>query len=382
MNTSRLIKSATEALIDRARKEVDEGLLPSCQFALAIEGEIAEFHTIGKTPAGERTRYMLYSASKAVVSSAVWQLIGEDKIKLSDTVAKHIPEFGANGKERVTIEQLLAHTAGIPRQTLMPPAWDTRAGRLKAFSEWPLEWEAGSSFEYHITSAHWVQAELLERFDGIDYRKSITKRISERLGLPSLRLGVPEAQQGDISRTRLVGQPATSEEFMAALGIPGVDPKEAHDDNLAAMAQPFVLEVGVPGGGAVSTAADFALFWQELYHNKKKAWDEAVLRDATSHIRTKGADWIRGGIAANRTLGLLVAGDDGAAPARGFGHAISPQTFGHDGAGGQTCWFDPATGLSFVYLTDGIDRHLLRQWKRTRSIASRAAVCAEKRAAA
>jgi CubicO group peptidase (beta-lactamase class C family) len=73
-----------------------------------------------------------------------------------------------------------------------------------------------------------------------------------------------------------------------------------------------------------------------------------------------------------------VAGDDGKAHLRGFGYGVGPRAFGHDGAGGQTAWVDPDTGLSFVYLTNGIDRHLLRQWKRIRSIATRAARCAEK----
>lgn len=377
MTQTGIVKSAVEQLKARARQEIDEGLLPSCQIALAIDGEVAELETLGETPAGDDTRYVLFSASKAPVSAAVWQLIGEGKIGLSDKVADHIPEFGTNGKEAVTIEQLLSHTGGFPRSTLMPPDTDTREGRLAAFGNWPLEWEPGSSFEYHITSAHWVQVELLERYDGVDFRESFRRRISERLGLDSLRLGVPEAEQGDIARARLVGEPPTEEEFMQALGIPGIDVKEATDENLLLFSKPYVIEAGVPGGGAVATAADFALFWQALLHNPGKAWDPAVLADATSHIRSADIDWLRGGVPANRTLGLLVAGDDGKAFTRGFGYKTGPRAFGHDGAGGQTAWTDPDTGLSFVYLTNGIDRHLLRQWRRIRSVASKAGVCAE-----
>lgn len=79
------------------------------------------------------------------------------------------------------------------------------------------------------------------------------------------------------------------------------------------------------------------------------------------------------GIPANRTLGIVVAGDDGHASLRGFGHTSSPRAFGHNGAGGQVAWADPATGLSFAYLTNGLDAHFLRQWRRSTGLSSRAA---------
>ena len=81
------------------------------------------------------------------------------------------------------------------------------------------------------------------------------------------------------------------------------------------------------------------------------------------------------GVPANRTLGLIVAGDDGNANRRGFGHTQSPRTFGHDGAAGQIAWADPESGLSFCYLTNGRDRHLIREARRTVGISSRAAGC-------
>ena len=51
------------------------------------------------------------------------------------------------------------------------------------------------------------------------------------------------------------------------------------------------------------------------------------------------------------------------------------QAFGHNGAGGQLAWADPATGLSLGYVTNGYDRHEIREPRRGTSIASLAAVC-------
>ena len=68
------------------------------------------------------------------------------------------------------------------------------------------------------------------------------------------------------------------------------------------------------------------------------------------------------GVASNRSLGLVVAGDDGLSHMRSnLGRTVSPRAFGHAGAGGQIAWADPATGLSFAYLTNGLDAHVLRE---------------------
>jgi CubicO group peptidase (beta-lactamase class C family) len=55
---------------------------------------------------------------------------------------------------------------------------------------------------------------------------------------------------------------------------------------------------------------------------------------------------------------------------------VSPEAFGHNGAGGQLAWADPATGLSLGYTTNAFDRHEVRQPKRGTSIGSLAARCA------
>ena len=57
----------------------------------------------------------------------------------------------------------------------------------------------------------------------------------------------------------------------------------------------------------------------------------------------------------------------------GFGKGSSPRAFGHDGAGGQIAWADPDSGLSFCYLTNGLDQNILREKRRTLGIGSRAA---------
>jgi len=375
MTESALNRTAYAELVARAQREIDEGLLPSCQFAVGYRGEIVDKATLGDTPAGDDSRYVMFSATKGIVVAAMWQLLSEGAVTLDQRVAEIVPEFGTNEKDGVTVEQLLTHRAGFPRAPLGPPAWSDRGERLKAFANWKVNWEPGSRYEYHTTSAHWVLAEIIERIDSEDYKSAIARRITRPLGLNSMAVGVPPEEQGDIARVRNVGEPATAEEWKAALGVSGFDTGEVTDEALAYFAEPEAIAVGVPGGGGVTNASDLALLYQELLHNSRGLWDAGVLADATGHVRVSEPDFLFAGAAANRGLGVIIAGNDGRAASRGFGHTVGPRAFGHNGAGGQVAFADPDSGLSFAYLTNGNDRHLIRQQRRVAGIASRAARC-------
>ncbi len=69
------------------------------------------------------------------------------------------------------------------------------------------------------------------------------------------------------------------------------------------------------------------------------------------------------GVPVNRTAGLVVAGDDGLHQMRygAFGAANSRDAFGHAGAHVQVAWADPARGISFAYLTNGLDTDTVRE---------------------
>ncbi|HLI81524.1 MAG TPA: serine hydrolase, partial [Candidatus Binataceae bacterium] len=102
--------------------------------------------------------------------------------------------------------------------------------------------------------------------------------------------------------------------------------------------------------------------------------DRTPLREARRIRSGKLIDPARG-ITANRALGIVIAGDDGKANLRGFGRTNSPESFGHPGFGGQIGWADPASGISFGYLTNGYDRNDLREGRRGVAVCSLAGAC-------
>ena len=370
-----IVEEKLDALLRRAAKDVDDGLVPSCQLAVGLDGEIVVNEAFGQATVD--TRYVMFSCTKAVTASAVWMLIGDGVLDIERPVTSSIPEFMELGeperRHAVTVEQVLLHTSGFPYAPMRRDVWGTRDSRLERFRTWRLNLEPGTRYEYHATSAHWVLGELIERLGGTDYRAFILDRVVKPLGLDALRVGVPPAEQDDIADLVLTGAPIDPDELESLIGLREFPVGEVTDDALMAFNDPAARAVGVPGGGGVSTAADLARFYQALLHNPGGLWDADVLADATSRIRTTLADPLRG-TPANRSLGMIIASDDGKAAMRGMGHTVSARAFGHDGAAGQIAFADPETGLSFAYLTNGRDVNIIREWRRTSSLASKAAV--------
>jgi CubicO group peptidase (beta-lactamase class C family) len=360
-----------EQLRTRAQREIDEGLLPSCQLAVALDGEV--IHTEAFGDATLDSRYVMFSSTKPVVASAVWLLIQAGDLDVSKKVADYIPEFATNGKDAVTVEQVMLHTSGFPAAPMGPPAWSTREGRLQRFGEWKLNFAPGTMYVYHPTSAHWVLAELIDRLTGTDYRQFIADQVTGPLGLADrLQVGVPVEQQGDIADLVKVGEPVSADELERLLGIRELPVTEVTDDALIGFNDAETRAIGVPGGGGVTDAASMALFYQALLHNPAGIWKEEALLDFTGKVRNHFPDLLTG-LPIERTLGLCTAGHDGKGSLRGFGKTTSARTFGHGGAAGQVAWADPETGISFCYLTNGVDANFIRIGRRGVALSSIAA---------
>jgi CubicO group peptidase (beta-lactamase class C family) len=374
-----------EALFERAQREIRDGLLPSCQIAIARNGKIGAMRTFGRAvqggvekPATNETLYTIFSCTKAIMSAAAWLLIGDGLLNPSERVADIVPEFATNGKDAVTVEQVLLHVSGFPNAPFPQGEWNSKEARLERFKKWRLEWPVGSKFEYHPTSGFWVIAEIIERRTGKDFRQFVRERIAEPLGIPEMYVGLPGALNSRVADLVHVGEPLTNEE-RKKLGLPEMPETEVTEEAIMGFDNPAVREAGAPGGGGIMTAGELALFYQGLLHNRgvdgKPLWKPEVLKDA---LRVRSGDYKDPifGIKVNRGLGVVVAGDDGMANYRGFGKTGSPLTFGHGGAGGQIGWGDPVSGISIGYCTNGFDRNDIRQGRRGVAISSLAAVCA------
>lgn len=369
--------AALDTLRNRIQEEVDAGRMPAAQMALAVDQELAVFESFGS--ATNRTEFNIFSCTKALIAGVVWQLIAEGRFDVDTRAIELIPAFGTLGKTpdwmaQVTLGQLLTHTSGFPTAPLGPPTWDTRAGRQESFSRWHASFEPGTHFEYHTTSAHWVVAEMIEAVEDSDYREVVRRRIIEPLGLTSISLGNPPDEQGEVAELQTFGELPSSAELEAVFGTSDFDIGEVTPAILLGFNHASIRAAGIPAGGGIATAAALAMYYQALLHNPSQLWDPEVLAEGTAKIMCTlpSPDT---GVASNRSLGLIIAGDDGLSIMRGMGANVSAKAFGHNGAGGQIAWADPATGLSFALTTSGVDMNFIREAGRTASFSSKAALC-------
>jgi CubicO group peptidase (beta-lactamase class C family) len=365
-----------EAVFARAKREVDDGVLPSAQVAVARQGKIAGLRTYGAAVQGgsersatDETLYCIFSSTKAVVGVAVWLLFEDGLLKLDERVVDIIPEFSSNGKDVITVQQVLTHTSGFPYAPFRARERDFRPALLQAFDKWRLNWEPGTRFEYHASTAHWVLAEIIYRRTGKDFRDFVRERVTDPMGLDELFLGMPAEYDHRFAEIRYVG-----EVIEPPGGFGEVTPEAILRFN-----QPDVWRIGVPGGGGIASAAELALFYQPLLNGGETVDGKRVLKPETiefaTTVRTDERHFDRVfKTPVNRALSVVVAGDDGMSYMRGFGRVVGPRAFGHGGAGGQIGWGDPDTGISVGYCTNGfVDWQTLG--RRITAISSLAAKC-------
>ncbi len=368
---------AFEALRARVRQEIETGLLPSAQFALAYRGQLIAFETYGD--ASNQALYPIFSATKAITSALSWLSIQTGALDIAAPVANWIPAFREGDKSLVTVQHLLTHTAGFPNAPFRPTDYFDFDRRQARFQQWRLEWPPGSRFVYHPTSSLWVLAEILERIHGLAFADMIKTEIAEPLGLPELFVGCPSTEQHKIVPVSHVGVLPSAQDY-AERHMPPSPISEVTEAAITHFNTAEIRAVPTPGGGGFMTAASLALFYQALLgfsgdssNFTQVPWQAETLLNART-IRTHGLKDPYLGFEVLRGLGIVIAGATNQ-HLRGFGHGSAPTSFGHGGAGGQIAWADPVSGLSFVYLTNGHDRDPFRQGRRGVSLSSKAVSC-------
>jgi CubicO group peptidase (beta-lactamase class C family) len=336
-------KEPIERLTALIEAHVAEGRYPGCQIALARHGRLVLERSFGDActtpthkPAKSDSLFLLYSNTKVVTATALWLLAERGAFSFTDRVADHLPEFARNGKQDVTVLQLITHQGGFPNAAVPEAAWDDHARLRQAVCDFTLEWTPGTRIVYHGAAAHWTAAVLIEALTGGDFRDFIRDAVIARLGLGSdIFVGLPEREHG---RAADMHEPAPSGN--------GVQP-------LAANNSPAWRRAGVPGGGGYATARGMAALYQMMLGggtlNGTRLLSPRTLAYA---IRNHTGDRIDEymGMPMHRGLGPHLRGTT--PTIRGLGAFASPGTFGHGGVGSSYCWGDPESGVSFAYLSN------------------------------
>jgi CubicO group peptidase (beta-lactamase class C family) len=272
---------------------------------------------------------------------------------LTTRVADIIPEFGCKGKQRVTVAQLLTHTAGMSAG--VPPVPPDLMGNLEAVvaavCQQGPESLPGQQVTYSALTAHAVLAEIVRRLDGGTraFREILATEIFEPLGMRETSLGLRK----DLVERRV---PVVVRDQSEGLFPPAM---------LEAFNFLLTEETEIPGGGAVSTAADIFRFAEALRLGGElddaRILSPAIIELATTNhtgLRPNSlwnyARELRGWDEFPAFLGLsFFLRGIGIFPTY-FGTMASPGTFGAIGAGSTLFWVEPERDVTFVCLTAGL----------------------------
>src|SRR5262249_37741119 len=137
-----------------------------------------------KAPWEENTMVMVFSTTKGMSGLAMALAHSRGYFDYEDRVAQHWPEFGQNGKQEVTIRQLLSHQAGLCCIDVPLTIEDVRNHHVlpNILARQKPRWKPGSHHGSHGISIGWYEAELLRRLD--PKRRTLGRFFREEMAEP------------------------------------------------------------------------------------------------------------------------------------------------------------------------------------------------------
>ena len=169
-----------------ADRDFSGTVLISLRGKLVVERSYGFANVELSVPSGETTRYAIGSVSKTMTAAAILILRNDGKLALSDAIGRFIPTLPYGG--RVTIEQLLEHTAGVPDYYLFPEYFAGRSHPVSLdevttlLAKKPLDFEPGSKSSYS-NSGYALLAAVVEKASGIRYGDFLRRRLFEPLDM-------------------------------------------------------------------------------------------------------------------------------------------------------------------------------------------------------
>ncbi len=193
--------SRVQALEQAFAANFHEGLEAGASLAMTLQGEPivdlwAGFADAEETQPWQRdTVVQLFSNAKIMVTLCVLRLIDEGRIALDDPVAKHWPEFGAAGKEEITVREVLVHQARVPGFDPPVPLEDfANWERITALLAEQATWFPPGTSCYHPQTFGLILGELTRRVTGLMLSEFFAREFAQPLDA-DFQLGLKDKAQ-------------------------------------------------------------------------------------------------------------------------------------------------------------------------------------------
>ena len=318
------------------------------RFALVEAGELvvdlwAGFADRARTkPFDAKTLTPVFSTTKAIAALLIARLVDQGKLAYDQPVADVWPEFGAAGKEAITVEQVMSHQEGLsgfPDE--MEPAlwfdWDAICAKLAAMA--PL-WPPGTASGYHPITFGYLAGEIFRRVDG----RTMGTALRQELAVPfdlDLWIGLPDAEHGRVADLQRPNGLPNFGEINAATKAAFLTPWSSP----AGRGQAEWRRMEIPSANGHATAPALARLIGALANDGWLDGDEILspsLIAEASRERIHGQDLVLpfvmswgAGFMRNSAVKVWGPGE---------------QTFGHSGWGGSCVFADPETKLAGAYV--------------------------------
>src|ERR1700723_1847571 len=189
--------ASVDAVIEQA---IQDGNIPGAVLVVGHNGKVIYRKAYGnraleprREPMTLETIFDLASLTKVVATTtAVMKLVEQGKVRLNDPVAKYLPEFAQNGKQDITVRQLLTHYSGLEPDLDLKAPWEQKDTAYRmAFAETSAQ-APGSAFTYSDINFI-VLGALVERVSGETLDAYATKHIFAPLRMTHTRFVPPLA---------------------------------------------------------------------------------------------------------------------------------------------------------------------------------------------
>jgi len=327
-NSSSVKLGAVDSIIQQA---IADGNIPGAVLIVGHDGKLVYRKAYGhraleprREPMTLDTIFDMASLTKVIVTTtAVMQLVERGKVRLNDPVAKYLPQFAQNGKEDITIRQLLVHFSGLaPDLDLKTPWTGKETAYQMAFAQ-TLEEAPGSEFVYSDINFI-VLGALVEQVSGEPLNQYADRHIFAPLKMTHTRFLPPASWRPKIAPT----QYDESEHMLRGM---------VHDPTARRMG-------GVAGhAGLFSTGDDVAKFAQALLDGGDGILSPLSVEKMTTPEQPPAAPVLRG-------FGWDI--DSPFSSNRGDLFPIG--SFGHTGFTGTSLWIDPTTQTYVILLTNAV----------------------------
>ncbi|MGN6387251.1 MAG: serine hydrolase domain-containing protein [Verrucomicrobiota bacterium] len=342
---------------DVLQNGIDQGLHTGAQIYVSLKGRSQIDFAIGESrsgvPMSTHSIIQWYSSGKPLTAIAIAQLLDQNKLELSDPISRYIPAFSGDGRDAITIQHLLTHTAGIRPADKLPADldWPIALERI-AGTNLEKDWPAGEKAGYSSMAGWFLLGEAIQNIVDRPFDEFMRREVLEPLGMHDTWLRLP------FEKFRNYGDQIA----------PMFQLKDGTRE-LAELQDSFGMAICRPGSSARGPVRELGLFYEMLLNRGNVQGRRFLESPTVDYFTTPRRTGIFDQTFLSRLdwgLGFLLNSHphDPEKSPYGYGRSASPQTFGHSGVQSSCAFADPKHQLVVAWVCNcmpGERAHQARQ---------------------